>query len=231
MGILNKAKTATMATLFGATLNSATPVQADNVNVQNKTEQTVNPQKNEISDNAKKYTKNVTLRNDSVAMVSGVQGYYNQNSDEIFIRKGDMKISDFTDKMHNTDENEELILVHEDTHRISVSKGCGRTPMSLSEYYMEGMHSEIVSSMAEKLEIRRQYKDAKTQNDKNAVLQKFAHDEKNAEYVNAIKAKQINPDSKNRTDFIKEMGFIKDSSTKYWNNNDAGGYVESQIKN
>lgn len=176
-----------------------------------------------------KYKKNITVRNDSVAMVNGTLAYYNPQDDAIYVRKGDMKMSDFFGKtFKESDTDKSIIVIHERQHQINAHKGCGQKKMSLSERYQETMHDEITASIAEKLEIRRQYKAAKNDQERTAVLQKYAGERKHASYLKAIKDGQVNPNSTSSKDFSKEMGMIKDSATDFWVRHDAIEYQDKQ---
>ncbi len=176
-----------------------------------------------------KYKKNITVRNDSVAVVSGTLAYYNSQDDAIYVHKGDMKMSDFFGKaFKESDTDESIVVIHERQHQINAHKGCGKKIMSLSERYQETMHDEITAAIAEKLEIRRQYKAAKNDQERAAVLKKYAGESKHASYIKAIKDGQVNPNSTSSKDFSKEMGLIKDSATDFWVRHDAIEYQEKQ---
>ena len=176
-----------------------------------------------------KYKKNITVRNDSVVVVGGTKAYYNSQDDAIYVHKGDMKMSDFFgDVFKESDTDESIVIIHESQHQINARKGCGKKIMSLSERYQETMHDEITASIAEKLEIRRQYKAAKNDQERAAVLQKYAGENKHAGYLQAIKDGQVNPNSTSSKDFSKEMGLIKDSTTDFWVRHDAIEYQDKQ---
>jgi len=168
-----------------------------------------------------KYKATITVKNDSVQMVGNSSAYYSHNDDAIYVRKGDMKWSDFGFKHASeaTPEQEaanlEITLIHERQHQINKKKGVHDAAMNLDENYQRQTHDEITALIAEKLEIRRQYKACKTEEDKAAFFEKFATNEANADYIRAIRSGLIDPNSSSSEDFKKEMTFIKNSSIAY----------------
>lgn len=179
-----------------------------------------------------KYTTKITVRNDTVTMVGGTGGYYTPSAEnEIRILKGDLTPNDFGFQNMPAEHDENLILVHENQHRINRSvKNVGAATLSLNEDYQRNVHDEITALIAEKLEIRRQYKAAQTPEAKNAVLQKYARDPAHKEYINAIQSGRINPDSMSSQDFAAEMTFIKEDATHYRADPDDQGYGKSWTK-
>lgn len=159
-------------------------------------------------------------------MVGGTKAYYSPDNDEIRLYKGNVAEKDFGMRENAPDEG--ILLIHEAQHQINARKGCGRTPMSLAERYQEAMHDEIVASIAEKLEIRRRYRQLGTDEEKQAFFKKFAGDKKNAAYLELLQSGKINPNGSSSEDFAEEMAFIKDSSTDWWVKHDALGYQKNQ---
>ena len=161
-----------------------------------------------------KYMTDITVRNDSVAIVSGVEGFYSCNTGEIRLRKGDMSWSDFGKKIDDTPE--ELVIIHERQHEIDVeNKGVGTQKVSLDEDYQRTYHMEVGALIAEKLEIRRQFMEAQTEEEKKKFFEKFASNDEARDYVEALRSGKFNPNSVKSSDFIKEMEFIKNSSMEY----------------
>ena len=181
-----------------------------------------------MSDN--KYRKTITVSNDSLTMVGAAKAHYAADDDVIYVHKGDVGLEDFGVK-DNSAKASELILVHERQHQINRHKGVGQANMSLDENYQRDVHNEITALIAEKLEIRRQYKNCKTEAERAAFFKKFEKDADNAEYINAIKSGKINPNSSSKDDFLKEMAFIKDSSIRYRADPNDDGYRKSWTNN
>lgn len=173
----------------------------------------------------KKYTTKITVQNDSVALVGRTSAYYSPSDNAIYMRKGDVSWKDFgiDDPVTFTDD---LTLIHERQHQINTQKGAYAHTVGLNEAYNRNVHDEITALIAEKLEIRRQYKACKTEKDKAAFFARFAKDEANAEYINALKSGKINPNSTSSKDFTAEMAFIKDSSTRYRADPNDSGYAK-----
>ena len=202
----------TIVGLGMATTLSANPKEAPNQAVDN------------IPD---KYKTTITLTNDSTTMVGSESAAYNQSDDRIYIHKGDITWDDFGFKNTPTEKDPTLTIVHERQHQINAHKGVGQANMSLEENYQRDVHNEITALIAEKLEIRRQYKACKNDAERQAFFQKFAKDADNAAYIQAIKSGRIDPNSTQKQDFLKEMAFIKDSSIRYRADPTDDGYKKN----
>ena len=173
-----------------------------------------------------KYKTSVTITNDSVSIVGATSAFYNQSNDSIYLYAGDMKWSDFGYENAPKEKDRNVVIVHERQHQINARKGVGKSNMSLIENYQRDVHNEITALIAEKIEIRRQYKACKNESERQAFFQKFDSDKDNAEYINAIKSGKINPNSPNEQDFLNEMAFIKNSSINYRADPTDDGYKE-----
>jgi hypothetical protein len=183
-------------------------------------------------DQSDKYMTNITVRNDSVAMVSGVQALYHPEKGDIRIRKGDFSFDDFGFKNAPDGKIEELLIIHEAEHEIDIEqKGVGTEKVSLNEFYQRDYHLEVGALIAEKLEIRRQFVKAQTDEEKKAFFEKFGKDVENKEYVNALRIGRFNPNSGNSQDFMKEMAFIKDSSIRFRCDPNDHSYHENTVEN
>lgn len=209
MSLKDKIKQAAMGATIGAA--SLSPTMAQQA-----------PQQDITSD---KYTKTITVRNDTVRMVGNTAAYYSQNDNQIYTIKGDMQWSDFgfENAPHVTDET--LQIIHEAQHQINRNKKhLGSANMSLNENYQRDVHDEITALIAEKLEIRRQYRGAKTKAEKDAVIEKYMQEDAHRQYISAIKEGIIKPDSNKSADFDKEMSFIKNDATEYRADPNDDGY-------
>lgn len=171
-----------------------------------------------------KYTKKITVQNDSVLIVGPSSGYYSHEDDAIHIARGDMSYSDFGTINPLPQKDETLILIHERQHQINAHKGAYDHNMSLNEAYNRNVHDEITALIAETLEIRRQYQAAKTPEERETILAKFEKDESHKEYIAAIRSGKINPNSTSSKDFREEMTFIKDAATRYRADPNDDGY-------
>ncbi len=166
--------------------------------------------------NPEQYTKTITIRNDSVQMVGNATAYYNEQDNQIYVKKGDMKWSDFGFKNTPPEADESLQLVHEAQHQINIQKKhLGTANVSLNENYQRDVHNEITALIAEKLEIHRQYRAAKDQAEKDTIIAKYIQNDAHRKYMTAIKEGKIKPDSNKSADFDKEMSFIKNDATEY----------------
>lgn len=155
----------------------------------------------------------VTVRNDTVTMVNNALAYYDATNDAIYLKKGEISKADFG--LENEGAEGALSMVHERQHQINAHKGVGLANVSLAENYQRNVHNEITALMAEKLEFRRQYKLCQTDDERKELLGRFAQNEQVADYIQAIQSGVINPNGSSRSEFLKEMTFIKDSSIKY----------------
>lgn len=200
MSIKDKMKQTAMGAVIGAA--SMAPMSAENTS-----------QPENIPE---QYTKTITIRNDSVSMVGSASAYYDGQNNQIYVKKGDMKWSDFGFKSTQPESDEALDLIHEAQHQINRNnKHLGAANVSLNEEYQRGVHNEITALIAEKLEIHRQYRAAKTEAEKKAIIEKYIQYDAHRKYMTAIKEGLLKPDSNKSTDFDKEMAFIKNDATEY----------------
>ncbi len=209
MSLKDKIKQAAMGATIGAA--SLSPTMAQQA-----------PQQDITSD---KYTKTITVRNDTVRMVGNTAAYYSQNDNQIYTIKGDMQWSDFGFENAPHVPDETLQIIHEAQHQINRNKKhLGSANMSLNENYQRDVHDEITALIAEKLEIRRQYRGAKTKAEKDAIIEKYMQEDAHRQYISAIKEGIIKPDSNKSADFDKEMSFIKNDATEYRADPNDDGY-------
>ena len=177
--------------------------------------------------NPDQYTKTITIRNDSVRMVGAASAYYDGQDNQIYVKKGDMKWSDFGFKNTPPEADESLQLIHESQHQINRNKKhLGTAHVSLNENYQRDVHDEITALIAEKLEIHRQYRAAETEAEKDAIIEKYIQDDAHRKYMTAIKEGVLKPDSNKSSDFDKEMAFIKNDATEYRADPNDAGYKE-----
>ena len=179
---------------------------------------------NTISDDTPdKYKTEITVVNDSVIMRQSVQGYYSQEKKQLFVTKDQISPEDFGFKNHSKEIPLELILIHEHKHETDFKENKVNThDMSLYQNYQRDVHVEIVPKIAEALEIRNQYRNAKTSEAKEAVLKRFENEEDHAKYIQGIRLGVFNPDSEKESDFYNEMRFIKENATKLRTSPDDG---------
>ena len=209
MSIKDKMKQTAMGAVIGAA--SMAPMSAQNA-----------PQS---ENNPDQYTKTITIRNDSVRMVGAASAYYDSQDNQIYVKKGDMKWSDFGFKNTPPEADEALQLIHEAQHQINTDKKhLGTANVSLNEDYQRGVHNEITALIAEKLEIHRQYRAAKNQAEKDAIIEKYIQNDAHSKYMTAIKEGLLKPDSNKSSDFDKEMAFIKNDATEYRADPNDNGY-------
>ena len=168
-----------------------------------------------MPDTNDKYKKKVTVVNDSVNMVGGKRAFYRQDDNSIHVMKGNMNWNDFGFDVKGENKPVELNVIHERQHQINHKKGIYSANMSLNEHYQRGIHDEITALVAEKLELRRQYKSCQTQQDRKAFIDKYSQYPEYKDYISAIATGRINPNSTSTKDYLAEMAFIKDSSIKY----------------
>lgn len=178
----------------------------------------------------KKYTTNVTLQNDSVIAMNGQGGSYNPEKDVIYIRKGDIDLKDFSKHAPDPHDNT-LVIIHERQHQLNAKRGVDTAITNLTENYDRMCHNEVTALIAEKLEIRRQYKACKTDEEREACLKKFATQPDHVDYIQAIRSGRINPNSESSKDFNEEMAFIKNSAISYRADPNDDSYRSAWTKN
>ena len=178
----------------------------------------------------KKYTTNITLQNDSVMVMNGQGGSYNPEKDVIYIRKGDIDLKDFSEHAPDPHDNT-LVIIHERQHQLNAKRGVDTAITNLTENYDRMCHNEVTALIAEKLEIRRQYKACKTDEEREACLKKFATQPDHVDYIQAIRSGRINPNSESSKDFNEEMAFIKNSAISYRADPKDDSYRSAWTKN
>ena len=229
------------ASMFGlATLSSGqAKALSDNFNdkeeVRNEYSFTINSTSNDDSTynfeeapsfDEDKYMTNITVRNDTVYNAYGTGAFYSPQQGDIVVLKEDNNLADYGFMLPQQDVINELIFIHERQHEIDhEEKGVGEAKLSLNGTFQRGYHLEVSALIAEKLEIRRQFKEAQTEEEKKAFFEKFSRNEANREYIRALKIKMFNPNNQTSQEFLKEMEFIKNSSINYrCDPNDTGYY-------
>ena len=216
----------TIQSLTGLSANAQQNPQPDNETNAPQQEVVIDSKKDNINPNDK-YMTDITVRNDTVNYVTNTGALYSEQHGEIRIMKSDENLNDIVFNKSSKLTPEEIIIIHEREHEIDIEeKGIGKEIVSLNQYYQREYHIEVAALIAEKLEIRRQFMEAKTEEDKKNFFEKFDANPENIEYVRALKNGLLNPNSNNPQDFIKEMAFIKNSSTKYRCDPYDNGYID-----
>lgn len=210
MSLTDKMKQGIMGVAIGTA--SFAPLNANNL-------------QQEQPDNQDKYTKTISVKNDSVQMVGSTSAYYNSQQDQIYIQKGDMKWKDFGFKDTPQEGDTNLQVIHEAQHQINrQKKHLGEATVSLNENYQRDVHDEITSLIAEKLEIHRQYRAAANETERKQILDKYGQYDEHKAYIEAIREGKIKPESNKSADFDKEMSFIKNDATQYRADPNDDGY-------
>ena len=164
----------------------------------------------------KKYTKTIEIRNDSVDFVGGEKASYNFHTGEITVAKGDINLKDLGIKNVAETVADDLLYIHEHQHEIDVEeKGVCSEKVSLNEFYQRNYHMEVGALIAEKLEIRRQFMEATTEEEKEAFFEKFKNNADNKEYIDRLRSGVFRTGKGDSKNFLMEMEFIKNSSMQY----------------
>lgn len=178
-----------------------------------------------------KYTRDITVRDEKVAMISGVGAYYQHDSGDIIIMKSEQDGQDFG-MQRGAELPIELYLIHEREHEIDFEeKGVSKEKVSLNQYYQRDYHLEVGALIAEKLEIRRQFMEIESEEDRKKFFKKFGNNIENKDYIEALRSGEINPNSNSAEDFLKEMEFIKNSSVSFRCDPNDSSYHEQTVKN
>ena len=210
----------TIPSFAGINANAQQHPQANNETNNHQQEVVSDTTKDNTNANAtfkfdEKYMTDITVRNDTINVAGHTQAIYSPDHGEIRIKTPDKKLNNSNSQTTNGIP-EELIIIHEREHEIDFEvKGVGKEILSIDQSFHREYHLEIVGLIAEKLEIRQQFKEIKTEEEKKIFFEKFGSIAEHKDYINALKSRLLNPNSNNLQDFINEMAFIKDSSTKY----------------
>ena len=116
------------------------------------------------------------------------------------------------------------LLAHEAQHMHQYSVVNFDADMSLSQHYKLHSYSEIGASIAEVLQIREMYKDAKTDEERENALKDTP-----LYYRNAIESGEINPLSSDMVDFDREMSLIANETTNAWMQANAENYDKNHV--
>ncbi len=117
-----------------------------------------------------------------------------------------------------------MSVIHEQKHRDNRAMGISEYPVSPEQAYKLDMHNEISANIAELIYVRDRY--IKTGDAKIlGITSRFEF------YKDAIEHGIINPKSKYKEDFDKEMSLIVNGVIKMWDNTIAGEYTAQNAGN
>jgi len=150
--------------------------------------------------------------------------YFSHGSREVVIHyiEGTGEQVKSTNEWNNTDETR----AHEHKHRYNHDNGMYNMPMNLEQYYKVCCHDEISANMAGLLQLREEYKMAKTEKEREKIASStkaslFSY------YFDAVKEGKIDPFATSKQDFEKEMKFIATETQKMWLNRYATTQYDS----
>ncbi|MBP3545736.1 MAG: hypothetical protein J6K16_01220 [Alphaproteobacteria bacterium] len=117
-----------------------------------------------------------------------------------------------------------MSVIHEQKHRDNKKMRISEYPVSPEQAYKLDMHNEISANLAELIYVRDRY--IKTGDTKIlGITSRFKF------YKDAIEQGIINPKSKYKEDFDKEMSLIVNGVIKMWDNTIAGEYTAQNAGN
>ena len=188
---------------------------------------------NNIDDHRKdknKYTKNITVQNDTVKMVGDAKAWYNAMDNKISLAKGDLSFSDIFKNHKDKYISDEILLIHEAQHQITHSKKFPDKLNGIYSQYLGYNHDEIIASIAEKLYLRTEYKSLKTAEEKSQFFETHKDLQQNKAYLVSLKMGRFKDSHKSSDAFLEEMAYIKNSSTNFWTSIASEGYDESHTE-
>lgn len=144
---------------------------------------------------------------DTLANAEGAVAYFRSWKETITIN--------YVEGQDNSQNESLATKAHERKHKENHDAGMKNMPMSLEQYYKVCQHDEISANMTELMQLRLQYLNAKTEEERQKIVdspdgQRFSY------YFDAIKEGKINPTATNSADFEKEMKFIATETQKMW---------------
>ena len=165
-------------------------------------------------------TKKVDLQVDTLSYPPDAAAYFSPDTNTI--------TQNYVIGRDNTFNQSPSTLAHEQKHRDNNAQGLKNMPMSLEEYYKVCCHDEISASTCELLQLRQEYIDAKTPEEREKIVHsssgyKFGY------YFDAVKKGEINPFSNSPEDFQKEMKFIATKTQEMWMKNYAVFYNDNHV--
>lgn len=165
-------------------------------------------------------TKKVDLQVDTLSYTPDAAAYFSPHINTI--------TQNYVIGRDNTFNQSRSTLAHEEKHRNNNAQGLKNMPMSLEEYYKVCCHDEISATICELLQLRQEYIDAKTPEEREKIVHsssgyKFGY------YFDAVKKGEINPLSNSPEDFQKEMKFIATKTQEMWMKNHAVNYNDNHV--
>ena len=116
----------------------------------------------------------------------------------------------FKNAENRSEASLEGVLYHELKHRYNYQRGIWAYPLSLEDAYKVQMHDEMSAHLASLIAAREVYLKTGNVEDITNVAEDCLF------YRNAVVLEQINPKSRNKEDFEKEMAFMLEGVQKMW---------------
>ncbi|MBQ8750813.1 MAG: hypothetical protein IJZ30_04165 [Alphaproteobacteria bacterium] len=155
--------------------------------------------------------KNLQYQNDTISIDE-------EKSSTAYYRQSSNTITDIIVEGEKQDTVETLIsLAHEAEHMHQYNKVNFSADMSFEQHYQLHNYTEIGATMAGLLQVRQMYKEAKTDEERNEIIEKGKG--RYRYYFDKVESGEINPLSNSVKDFDEEMKFIADETAIYWHNN------------
>ena len=168
-------------------------------------------EKDELVDLLKAPTRTVEYQVDTLNHVADAYAAYSPSYNSITVNY----IDDGEEyKKINEIAQSSGVVAHEVQHKDKREALLQKMSMSCEQKYKLCMHDEISSNIAELLDIRQKYIEAKTDEERNNVLNGVS--ECFSFYVDAIRSNKIKPGSLNSKDFKEEMAFIANETKNMW---------------
>ncbi|MBQ8750814.1 MAG: hypothetical protein IJZ30_04170 [Alphaproteobacteria bacterium] len=181
-------------------------------------------EKDELVNLLKAPTRTVEYQVDTVNYVTGTLARYSPLDNTITVYYRDVGEEH---KKSNERAQSSGVVVHEVQHKDKKLALLGKMSMSCEQNYKLCMHDEISSNIADLLDLRQKYIEAKTDEERDSVLN--GADERFSYYVDAIRSNKIKPGSLNSKDFKEEMAFIANETKNMWVNKYAIAYASHNI--
>ena len=163
--------------------------------------------------------KDLQYQNDTISMRG-------KKKSDAYYRHSSNTITDVIVECEKQDTVETLIsLAHEAEHMHQYNRVNFSADMSFEQHYQLHNYTEIGATIAGLLQARQMYKEAKTDEERNEILEEGKG--RYRYYFDKVESGEINPLSGSVKDFDEEMNFIANETVKYWDTYVGEGYIKA----
>lgn len=162
--------------------------------------------------------KNLEYQNDSISPKRALENKENgKGRTDAYYTPSYNTITDniYEGEKEQTKEETLLVLAHEVEHMHQNAKVNMNADMSLGQHYKLHCYKEISANIAGVLQLRQMYKEASNDDERKNIIN-VGKEKGFSFYFKAIERGEIDPNSKEKDDFDKEMSMIANKTKNLW---------------